>query len=224
MRSLVPFPYPISIDELDALEDHVINGVFSPPLKDGGRSSPVHHRSRHGNRTLHNEVIPVSLFRYNAASKTFRTSFDQLRAHTFCSLITLHNAATGGSMKFELHRTTRTPSDWRSIEYKSTPEAEYRLIILNTDMSQTAPDDRPDIKVIRDGACWVAEFQWSERRKDMVKRVGFEYSPIEKRWTTQDPYAACVFDPELRAELARQRANPVTEQQRPMAGRRRLRP
>jgi hypothetical protein len=142
----------------------------------------------------------------------------RLRAHTFCSLITLHNEKTNGSMAFELRSVTRNAADWRVMEYWSTTshyKNEYRLVILNTE-TETRIDLGPEIQVYRDGTHWIAKFRWSEGNKDAVKAAGFKFCAVEKRWHTQDPHAASIFDPDLRAELVRQRESLQVKQRRPI--------
>lgn len=126
----------------------------------------------------------------------------RLRAHTYNVLITLRDDASGTDVEFELRQVARGT---RSLWYGATSDGHRneRLFILNTNAS-TESSRASEIIVERDGLCWVARFEWNERRRRAVHDSGFRFCPIEKRWYTRDPRAAATFDPALREELDRQ--------------------
>lgn len=189
------------------LEDHVIDGVFSPPMTKSGaipacQAQPKRHRP---SRELHDEVIPASLFRYDAATRTHKTTIVRLRGHKFNTLVTLRDDATGECVQYALKRVLRNRSDWIAMTFQATSDDNRgaQIVVLNTSTSETA-SNKPEIVVARDGLRWLAKFRWSEANRRIVQKAGFRFCPLEKLWHTRDPAVAAKFDPALRKIIAEQ--------------------
>lgn len=72
------------------------------------------------------------------------------------------------------------------------------------------------VTVTKEGARYVARFQFDWATKDAVKAAGFRFSPTEKLWYTSDPLVTGKLDPELGREAAA-RANASIEASRSAA-------
>ena len=72
------------------------------------------------------------------------------------------------------------------------------------------------ITVTKEGARYVARFQFDWATKDAVKAAGFRFSSTEKLWYTSDPLVAGKLDPELGQQVAA-RANASIEASRSAA-------
>jgi hypothetical protein len=79
-----------------------------------------------GRKSLHNEVIPASLFRYDKETKVFVGFFTELTAprSQFNTLVTIHNEKTHGEVVFEVEQWytgTVTDADALRVHPSSTP-------------------------------------------------------------------------------------------------------
>ena len=178
------------------LETDVIGGVFSPPLA-GDRKPTQASRSRRPprNAELHNEVIPDDRFRYDLATRTYKTTIGRLlREHAFNILITLRDRG----VTFEFERTTRRGLDWLSMHYRSAKSDDLRMTIVNNDFAYrpNPDDDDAGIRVVRDGIYFVAKFRYTKARRTLIERSGFEFSPKVKWWFTLDPEVAARLESE----------------------------
>jgi hypothetical protein len=90
-----------------------------------------------GRKSLHNEVIPTSLFDFDTKTKTFVGYFSNLwqrHGHTFNTLITLRNEKTGGEVVFEVTQVINTrDGNWKLMRFesKSKEHPDLKLTIIN---------------------------------------------------------------------------------------------
>jgi hypothetical protein len=91
-----------------------------------------------GRKAPHNEVIPLSLFEYDAKTKTFfgyHSNLSQRHGHHFNTLITIHNEKTHGEVTFECDQVVEAakPLWWKMMRFKSLSKdhPELRLTVIN---------------------------------------------------------------------------------------------
>lgn len=185
------------------LETHVIDGVFSPPMRASNQKRVVEDNSRRSRRPprnseLHNETIPAALFRQQGS--IYKTTINRLirAGHKFNILITLR---TGEEDElFELTQVKRHGEQWMYQRYDG-PEGQ-QLIVLNTDPIEPLPvSNEPPITVVRDGIYWVARFKWNKANQARVKAAGFTFSPVVRWWFTLDERIARRFQAQLRGDV-----------------------
>ena len=202
------------MDNIDwaSLEDHVANGVFSPPMKEeDGRIVIRRGGRRGGSSVLLNATVPTTLFIHNSTSSTHKTTTRQLREYPFNTLITLRDEATGEETEYRLRQVVRNGPDWRTMKF--VDGRGNHLVVFNTTdpVRSLQPQVQvDDISIVQDGLRWIAEFKWSEANKRSVQRAGFTFSPTEKVWDTRDPKVAAVFDQSIRSKLEVQRRSTNT--------------
>lgn len=177
------------------LETDVIGGVFLPPIVGKQTAITQASRSRRSprNSELYNAVIPADRFRYDPATRTYKSTARRLlRDYTFGVLITLRDEG----IVFEFERTARRGLDWLSMHYRSAKLSGLRMVIVNNDFEHRADPDEtdPGIRVIRDGIYFVAKFKYTKVNRALVEQSGFEFSPKVKWWFTLDPEIAARLD------------------------------
>jgi hypothetical protein len=89
-----------------------------------------------GRKALHNEVIPATLFTYDAKTKTFVGYFSNLwqrHGHTFNTLVTIRNEKTHGEVVFEVVQVVQGQRDWKLMRFESQSKAhlDLKLTIIN---------------------------------------------------------------------------------------------
>jgi hypothetical protein len=86
--------------------------------------------------SLHNEVIPATLFDYDAKTKTFVgyfTNLSQRHGHNFNTLITIRNEKTGGEVVFEVTQVVQGQRDWKLMKFESQSKThpDLKLVVIN---------------------------------------------------------------------------------------------
>jgi hypothetical protein len=186
-----------------AWEDHVVDGEFCPPTKGSLPSDAVRRHRPPRNQELLVAKVPASVLRYDAASRTHRTTSRRMRAYSYNTLIEITD--DGDAPLFDLKRVARRGDEWLAMWFAAiSPRGRLgeRLVVINADPDEERADDR--IAIVFGGGMWMAEFR-GERNRTAVRRAGFRFDPIERRWWTRDPRVAATFDERLRQKAVRQR-------------------
>jgi hypothetical protein len=208
-----------------SLEDHIVEGVFSPPAKEEDRRAIISGtRSRRlRDAALLNPVIPSTLFSHNPTTSTYKTTIRRLRDYPFNTLITLYNVATEERVTYDLRQVVRNGADWRVMKFAAS-EGRHLFVLNTSDLIREQARIGDEIEVVQDNLQWIAKFRWSDANKREVQRAGFRFNLLEKQWTTCDPKIAAAFDPSIRAKLESQRksiVNAAPQIRRPIIGNRR---
>ena len=185
------------------LETHVVDGQFCPPIKEEREPNEGTRRPRPVPQEP--AVVPTSRLRWDARTRTWRTTYQRIRARTLAPImgVVVRDEETGEEVAFEMRSVSRAASDWRSLTYRASGRDE-RLVVVNADAAGEA-ETPPTLRVVSHVTYWTAENVVGERARRDVERAGFRFDPTERRWITLDPNAAAAFDPVLRRSLRRQR-------------------